>query len=296
MWRKTLLGILIAALVGMGVYAQNVVINEVAWAGTASNTSDEWIELYNPTDNDVDLSGWTLTFGDTVIDLGEAANTIIEAGGYFLLERTDDETISDIPADLIYKGSLSNTGITLSLLDQTNAVVDTANTGQESGWAAGCANSGEVPYATMERVDPAAPDVPSNWRSNNGLITCGHDVASEGINGTPRARNSATIVWETVPTVTLNGPSKAQAVSGSLVIAWQAKDPDDNDAVLQVYIYVSADGGDTFSTVVGGLVGDSYVWDTTTLENGDRYVLKVTVKDAEGNVGEAVSPIFSIAN
>ena len=296
MWRKALLGILIATLVGLGVYAQHVVINEVAWAGTATNSSDEWIELYNPTDSAVDLSGWTLTFGKNTIDLGEAANTIVEAGGYFLLERTDDETVSDIPADLIYTGSLSNDGTTLSLLDKTGKVVDTANNGVEKGWAAGNNKDGAIPFATMERIDPTSPDIPSNWASNNGLITCGHDAAGGALNGTPRAKNSATIVWETTPTVTLNGPTEGQAVSGSLVIAWQVQDPDSEGEALPVDIYVSTDGGKTFSTIVSGLAGDSYVWDTTTLANGDQYVLKVTVEDTDGNVGEAMSPVFSIAN
>jgi hypothetical protein len=38
-----------------------VVINEVAWAGTSTTkTTDEWIELYNPTGTAVDLTGWHL--------------------------------------------------------------------------------------------------------------------------------------------------------------------------------------------------------------------------------------------
>ncbi len=297
MRRKIVLGILIVALVGVGVYAQGIVINEVAWAGTAANTSDEWIELYNVTDQPVDLSGWTLTFGDTVIDLGEAANTIIEPGGYFLLERTDDDTVSDVAADLIYTGGLTNSGMVLNLLDQTETVVDTANAGVEKGWAAGSNKNGAIPYATMERIDPTGPDVPSNWASNNGLITCGHDAAGEAINGTPRAKNSATIVWETVPTVTITAPSEeGQAVSGDFIIAWQAQDPDGDDAALQVNIYVSTDGGDTFSPLVTGLIGSSYVWDTTEVENGDHYLLKVSVKDVDGNIGEAMSPLFSVAN
>ena len=296
MRRVLLLGILAVTLVGTGLYGQGIVINEVAWAGTAGNASDEWIELYNPTDSPVDLSGWTLTFGDYAIDLGEAVNTIVQPGGYFLLERTDDDTVSDIPADLIYTGGLTNQGVVLNLLDATGAVVDMANAAQESGWAAGSIGKVEIPYATMERIDPTGPDVAGNWASNNGLITCGHDAAGEAINGTPRAKNSATIVRETTPTVMLNGPSKGQAVSGKLVIAWQAQDPDGDDAALQVDIYVSADGGDTFSTIVSGLVGSSYVWDTTGVENGDQYLLKVAVKDIDANVGEAMSPIFSIAN
>jgi len=291
-----LLGILIVTLVGAGAYAQGILINEVAWAGMATNTSDEWIELHNPTDQAVDLSGWTLTFGDIVIDLGEAENAIVEPGGYFLLERSDDDTVSDVPADLIYTGGLTNQGMALSLIDQTGTVVDTANAGQESGWAAGSIGKVDVPYATMERIDPAGPDVASNWASNNGLITCGHDAAGEPINGTPRAKNSATIIWETIPTVTINGPSEGQTVSGSLVITWQAQDPDGEVDVLQVDVYVSTDGGETFAPLVNGLVGGSFVWDTTEVENGDQYLLKVVVKDVDGNVGEAASPIFSIAN
>jgi len=295
MWRKRLLGILIVALVGVGVCAQGIVINEVAWAGTEANTRDEWIELYNPTDQPVDLSGWTLTFGDYTVDLGEAAKTIVEAGGYFLLERTDDDTVADVPADLTYTNSLNNAGMVLNLLDQTGTVVDTANAGVESGWAAGNNKDGAIPYATMERIDPTGPDVTSNWASNSGLITCGHDAAGEAINGTPRAKNSAMIVWETIPTVTLNGPSEGQAVSGNLVIVWQAHDPDGEDDALQVDVYISADGGETFAPLVNGLVG-SYVWDTTQAENGEQYLLKVEVQDIDGNMGKATSPMFSIAN
>jgi hypothetical protein len=85
-------------------WSQTIVINEVAWAGTAASHYDEWIELYNPSEEAVDLTGWTLTFGTVTIDLGAGMETLLEPGGYFLLERTDDETVSDIDADLTYKG------------------------------------------------------------------------------------------------------------------------------------------------------------------------------------------------
>ena len=41
------------AVVGTG----QLVINEVAWGGTDASPYDEWIELYNPTDEPVDLTG-----------------------------------------------------------------------------------------------------------------------------------------------------------------------------------------------------------------------------------------------
>ena len=43
----------------------------MAWAGTAADANDEWIELYNAGDTDVDLTGWALYEGDTrIIGLG----------------------------------------------------------------------------------------------------------------------------------------------------------------------------------------------------------------------------------
>jgi hypothetical protein len=98
--------------------------NEIAWAGTAASPSDEWIELYNPGTGEVDLQGWLLTDRD---DLNIQLNGTIAAGAYFLLERTDDETISNLPADQIYAGSLNDQAEILWLVDPAGEIVDTAN-------------------------------------------------------------------------------------------------------------------------------------------------------------------------
>lgn len=76
----------------------SVIISEVAWGGTAASTADEWIELHNPTTQTISLAGWTLQ--GTTINIALSGD--IPAEGFFLLERTDDTTISDMPADQIY--------------------------------------------------------------------------------------------------------------------------------------------------------------------------------------------------
>ncbi len=182
-----------------------VVINEVAWAGTAASPRDEWIELRNNTNRDIDLTGWTLRwregeeeivihFGSPTDNTKEVRRTVIPARGFYLLERTDDETIRDIEADLIYTGALRNSGETLRLVDPDGNVVDTANLdGEGEGWPAGTAGDvaeGEVPFASMERVDPTAPDSEGNWASNDGVIRNGRDAEGNRINGTPKAENS----------------------------------------------------------------------------------------------------------
>ncbi|MCR4404508.1 MAG: PKD domain-containing protein [Candidatus Acetothermia bacterium] len=175
---------------------RDVVINEVAWMGTAASTYDEWIELYNNTDHDIDLTGWELEAADGTPSI--TLSGIIPAKGYFLLERTDDNTVSDISADQIYGNdgttwALKNDGEALFLRDSFDNVIDTAN-GDGGKWPAGTAAGGTPPYATMERIDPLAPDSDSNWATNDGVHRNGHDAKGDPINGTPKALNSASIV------------------------------------------------------------------------------------------------------
>lgn len=163
----------------------SVVINEVAWMGTAASHTHEWIELLNNTDEAIDLTDWSLEAADGTPNI--QLSGVISAHGYFLLERTSDETVSDIPADLIYTGALQNNpeAEILTLYSDTGQVIDTAN-GEGGPWPAG----DNTTKQTMERIDPLAPDHPDNWCTNDGVTRNGHDAGGNPINGTPRAQNS----------------------------------------------------------------------------------------------------------
>jgi len=298
-----LAGVILALLVGPTAIGETLVINEIAWAGSAASSADEWIELVNVSDELIDLVGWTLVFADTVIHLGELngatreiQQTTLGPGSFLLLERTDDATISDIEADLIYIGNLINTGMVLRLIDANGDEVDTANADQE-GWAAGSASAVELPYATMERVDPTGADVPGNWRSNDGLIRFGSDANGETLNGTPGAKNSAAVIAETVPVVTLISPTESADQRAQSSIIWSAVDPDGPPEQLRIDIYSSTDGGETWEPLVEGLANSgAYTWDPTALADGTSYQLKLTATDSEDLFGEAVSPVFAIAS
>ncbi|MBN1922991.1 MAG: lamin tail domain-containing protein [Anaerolineae bacterium] len=164
-----------------------VIINEVAWMGTAASPTDEWIELHNTSPHEIALDGWTLQ--------GNANNTPnitlsgnIPAGGFFLLERTDDTTVSDITADQIYTGDLVNTGESLTLRNAANSVIDTANA-NEGAWPAG----DNISKASMERINPLEPDSDANWATHTGLVRNGLDANGNPLNGTPKARNAAAL-------------------------------------------------------------------------------------------------------
>lgn len=122
-------------LANAGVY-----INEVAWMGTAtSTTEDEWIELRNDSGESVDLENWVLITLDGTPSINFSGanlkNKIILANGYFILERTNDQTLPVISADLIYTGALSNSGENLVLKDKNGVDVDKVDA--SAGWPAG---------------------------------------------------------------------------------------------------------------------------------------------------------------
>lgn len=155
-------------------------INEVAWAGTGASPSDEWIELHNPGPSPIDLGGWRLSDGG---DVSISLAGVMEPSGFFLLERTDDATVSDIGADQIYTGALGNSGERLSLVDAAGVVIDTANA-DGGGWPAG----DEASRRSMERR--GAGDVRGSWGTFTGYFGVGRDASGNRIPGTPRAPNS----------------------------------------------------------------------------------------------------------
>jgi hypothetical protein len=159
---------------------QSILINEIAWAGTLASSSDEWIELYNPGNSPVSLDGWTLTDEN---DIRIPLKGTIPAQGFFLLERTDDSTVANISADLIYSGGLSNGGESLWLRDPLDKIIDSANKSGGS-WPAGKAASRE----SMERR--GGYDHPGNWGTHTGYHSAGKDAIGNVIHGTPAKKNS----------------------------------------------------------------------------------------------------------
>ncbi len=147
----------------------NIVINEIAWMGTTTSSNDEWIELYNPTDNDISLDGWKLTWDGGDIALSGR----ISSKDFFLLERTNDESVPETAADQIYTGSLGNTGEDLVLKNSQAEIIDSARF--SSGWPAG----DNEKKLTMERKCKLdAGDNVDSWQDSNAK------------GGTPKAKNN----------------------------------------------------------------------------------------------------------
>lgn len=175
------------------IFSKPLVINEVAWAGTsAAKDQDEWLEIFNPTSKSIDLSEVRLKSLTDAKPNIQLSGTIL-AGGYYIIERTDDTTISDIPANLIAPfgsgqgAGLSNSGEILALEYRGATLDQTPDPGLCGGW---CGGVGNPDYFTMERFDPmTSGEDKKNWDTWPQLLGNGKNADNLPINGTPGKRN-----------------------------------------------------------------------------------------------------------
>lgn len=180
-----------------------IMINEVGWMGTAASTDDEWIELYNPGKDPINLFGWQLRGADGSPDI--TLTGTIPGHGFYLLERTDDKTVSDATANQIYTGEMENSFEILYLFDPSRRLIDTANS-NGGNWPAGSTST----FGSMERRG-IFPDSDSAWITNVKESTWkkhdarGTSSTSYLIHGTPGYANWAFTVTPTpspIPTAT----------------------------------------------------------------------------------------------
>jgi len=122
----------------------DVIFNELAWMGTTASANNEWIELYNDTDLNIDISDWKIVANDNIPNI--TLNGIIPGRGFYLLERTDDEAVPEIAANQIYTGALENGGENLRLINKEGILVDEIKAAE--AWPAGDNSTKQ----TMERT------------------------------------------------------------------------------------------------------------------------------------------------
>lgn len=167
-----------------------IVINEVGWTGTTASYTDEWLELYNPLPFELALDDFWLVGSDNK-PLIELSGTI---GGqdFYLIERGDDEVVSDLAADLVAdfvedseaEGLPDNNlqlklvkkeGETETIWDQTILFIP------DHYWSGG---SIERRWSKDGNLQSSWAEINTGWRQN------GHDRNGELIIGTPLMENS----------------------------------------------------------------------------------------------------------
>jgi len=182
-----------------GIITKNdVALNEIAWAGTIASAFDEWIELKNNTTSTISLNGWKILGfkkGATTSSLTISLSREILPQDFFLLERSDDQSILDVSADLTFKGAIIDGGMRFELRDENDNLVDFFDFSE--GWGEATQKnsvSGKKIPISLERVDPRLPGaLKENWKYNNLLVRNGKDAGKNEIFGTPKFENSVFI-------------------------------------------------------------------------------------------------------
>ncbi len=146
----------------------DIVINEILFL-RADGDGPEFIELFNTSDKNFDLSGWIL--GDAVGSVSLPEETFLNANGYLVLTDNTSFAHSTQPARAILGfPSLNDAGDSVFLRDPEGTTFDSLR--YSSNWD-------EVGNGiSLERRDPlAASNDPSNWAGNTAAT--GHTAAAQ---------------------------------------------------------------------------------------------------------------------
>lgn len=225
----------------------DVVINEVMWMGSLGHSHDEWIELRNMTDHEIDISQWKIEnakSGHQTYDI--PSGKTIEAHGYFLISNYPKSSSS---TELNVEADDHDAGISLANSNNGNLVLktsagDTIDGAKGDHWPAGW--NGVLFKMSMERnktpgngldasnwhtcIDPRANEtkywkhdgfdfgtprdenLSKNDPSDPDFVGHGNDLPPEIIAGDTEAQNDNPIVGDSAATANDQAPAVSDPV------------------------------------------------------------------------------------
>ncbi|NHC25552.1 hypothetical protein G6553_20530, partial [Nocardioides sp. IC4_145] len=186
--------------------APNIVINEIQHSPTGGDTA-EFLELYNPHTQAIDLSGWTFTGIDLTIQPG----TVI-LPGQTMTFVADDPTFRTTYGPTVFVGDRYDDNLptagTLTLTRPDGTLADTVTYGGTAWPTSTTGQSLELTNPTADNNDPAS------WALSTGQGTPGTTTVTGPVITAPAAptnatatpgNTTATLTW-TAPTTTGGAP------------------------------------------------------------------------------------------
>lgn len=157
---------------------KNVVINEIMYKAPDSNDTKDWIELYNPSDAEYDVSGWTLKDEDNDHSFTLPDNTIIAPFGYLVIAEDSLEMRKRYTYSFPLSGQFDygfGRGDMVRLYDKSGKTVDSVRYERFLPWPVEADGSG----ASLELRDAALDNtLPESWKASLTYV------------GTPGRQNS----------------------------------------------------------------------------------------------------------
>jgi hypothetical protein len=183
----------------------DIIINELMWMGSSVSQADEWIELRNMTDRDINLNEFKIEKydGSEYDPMITLPDKIIPAKGYFLISNfapgsEDSQLKSDVVADYVTTAVDLNAGhLQLQLIDAHDNPVDEAwdyAFDLSDGEGEGLHDNASLKYYSMERTSvPGDGTDPMSWYtcidedSKTYFFTAG--TTGSDVRGTPGKEN-----------------------------------------------------------------------------------------------------------
>jgi uncharacterized repeat protein (TIGR01451 family) len=194
------------------VLADHVIINEL-------DNYSEWVELYNPTDSAVDISGWVLEADYDSLDYTIPATTILAPGDYYTYTTS---------------GDLNNGGDVINLYNDSAALIDQVGYGNHGG-----APAPSTIVRTVARV-PNGTDSDDDARDWNLTTT----PTERAANDVPHVLLGSSLILNEFDNYPASGGDKVEIFNPTAdtitLTGWLLSD---GDAVASIVTSVSVDPG-----------------------------------------------------
>jgi len=159
-----------------------IVINEINYRSADDFDPEDWIEFYNNTDQNIDISGWYFSDSDDAHKFVFPSGTILNSNSYLVLTRDNTlfedlfPTVSNTIGDMDF--GLSGDGELVRLFDDSDNIVDELTYNDKAPWPLEADGLG----ATLSLTNPGFDNSKGeNWAASTG-------------NGTPGVANSDVMV------------------------------------------------------------------------------------------------------
>ena len=145
-------------------YQNMIAINEINYHSSDDFDPDDWIELYNYSDMDIDLSQWKFMDSNESNFFTISDGLIIESGGYLVLCQDSSKFSELFPEIHNYIGEtgfgLSAGGELIRLYDESGNLVDFVEYDDENPWSIEADGGGH----TLELLNPELDNsMPESW-------------------------------------------------------------------------------------------------------------------------------------
>ena len=174
----------------------SIVINEINYHSADDLDTRDWVELYNPNDASVDLSGWNFQDDDDDHSFVLPGGTLIEPRGFLVLCRDGAALESLLGVSCVgdFDFGLRNSGELVRLFDSDGLLVDSVTYQDDSPWPVEADGDGptlELLHYSLDNADPmhwqASIPVGGTPGRANSVLVSPTSVASETDEGTPRS-------------------------------------------------------------------------------------------------------------